>query len=203
MSALDKADGPPPTGLRLSCADGRTLKVAAAVVAVSVTVLQRGLISFSPPLPPPQVRAIGSIRVAPACKLILRFSAPPWGPAESAGARALTARPLHSVLCVGGPVPEVWFTPRRDARGRLSSWAASGFATGDYATSICARPRGAAVDAFVQQLATVLAAVLFEEAGETAPPTAAARSEMLARLRCSLLSSEVMDWSADPWAAGG
>ena len=136
VGLVESSDG---RGLRLSTPDGRALLVDAAVIAVPVLVLQRQQLRFDPPLPPPKRAAIGSIRMMGALKLVVQLARKPYG--EDGAGLLAEGRPLHSMLCAGCAVPELWIK-----RGRRGSWLVSGFATGSYASALAALPREAAVD---------------------------------------------------------
>ena len=89
--------------------------------------------------------------------------------------------PLHSVLCAGEPVPELWMR-----RGETGGWVVSGFATGDYAAALGDAGDAAAVDTFVAQLSRVLPG---------APPPPA--------LRDMVVHSVVCDWRGVGGVGGG
>ena len=131
----------------------------AIIVAVPVTVLQRRHLRFDPPLPPSQLAAIDSIAVQPACKVCLTFDRPPWPPSGPMAAE-FAKHPVHSVLCEGMAIPELWFRDMRTTynpvgegsrgdlarraecarcAGQANAWSACGFATGDYAAALMAR----------------------------------------------------------------
>ena len=170
----------------ITSVNGIVVEADVVIVAVPVAVLQKRVIEFHPPLPPGKWSAIDSIRVEAACKVLLTFDSPPWA------AAALAKRPLHSIICAECEVPELWFKQKR-----TGEWIVSGFATGELAASLCARPTDKAVEALLQQLAEVLPHVFAAEGSNTAQP------ELLARLRASLIDAHVVDWAAEPWALGG
>ena len=81
--------------LLVSSHDGRSVKASAAIVAVPVTVLQRRHNGEQPPLPLDQQRSIDSIRVAPACKVLLSFASPPWPTAARPATPSTSSSPLY------------------------------------------------------------------------------------------------------------
>ena len=190
---------------------GARLHVDSVIVAVPVRVLQQRKLTFSPPLPLHQQRAIDSIRVDGACKVVLHFSRVPW-PEHGAIAAALSAHPLHSIISARGPVPELWFRQRPNS----GEWTASGFATGDFAAALGAMSHAAAAQAMLGQLAGVLSKVLATAVrahdtdrsdGHFSDAEANARlcdaDELLSRLRARLVGAHVVDWAAEPWIGGG
>ena len=96
---------------------GAVIRGRAAVVTASVAVLQRGLIRFEPPLPPPKLAALRSMVMEPAVKLTLKFSSAVW--------QQDPGMPLcHGVICSGGVgregggmFPEIWFGNSRGGVG--------------------------------------------------------------------------------------
>jgi hypothetical protein len=197
-----RPDGPPP--LVVTSDDGRTLEAAAVVVAVPVTILQRGLLQFSPPLPTRKREAIGSIRVAPACKVILTFSSPPWS-SSSAATRSFAAHPVHSILSTGTLLPEVWFTT-----GPSGTWIASGFATGDFATEVAKQAEeGQTAEGMLCQLSAMLSSIVSERRDRLSSESDEGHARlcssgpMLSALRSRLRDSRVVNWEANPWILGG
>ena len=164
--------------VRVTCADGRVHHAAASIVAAPVTVLQRGSIRFVPALPADKLRALRSIRMGNACKIMLLFRKPPWAAAPSANPR------VHSIISAGLPgrvVPEVWFKNIPDG-----SWFVSGFATGTYADALGALGEAAASDLLLLQLARSFPAAMSLES-----------------LRALLVASRLVDWSKEPYVGGG
>lgn len=171
------------TSVRATCADGRHMCGTAAIIAVPVTILQRGAIRFDPPLPAEKLGAIGAIRMMNAVKVLLLFREAPVA-VSGAPPEALVRGPLlHSLISAGPPgriVPEIWF--KRYADGR---WLASGFATGAYADALAALGEDGASEIMLQQLARSL-------------PEAS-----LDALASQLVSRRLMDWSAEEYVGGG
>jgi monoamine oxidase len=132
---------------RVTCTavDGLRILARAACIAVPVTVLQRDSIRFSPPLSAEKRAALASIRMAGACKLIVRLSGSIWAHANSAAPK------VHSLLCANALVPELWL--RELANGH---WLVSGFSTGDSAEALAALPLADALDGFLVQIAARL-----------------------------------------------
>ena len=161
---------------------GEQLRASRVIVAVPLPLLQRAELGFSPPLPADKTRALRSIRMLAACKILLHFAPstaePPWGPTRAAG------QPLHSIICSSHAVPELWF---RTTRG--GGWLVSGFATGDFAVRLAALGESEAVELLLRQLEDVLPGV---------QPGACAAS-----LRSRLRWSALHDWAADRWVGGG
>ena len=184
---------------------GARLHVDSVIVAVPVRVLQQRKLTFSPPLPLHQQRAIDSIRVDGACKVVLHFSRVPW-PEHGAIAAALSAHPLHSIISARGPVPELWFRS-----GNSGEWTASGFATGDFAAALGAMSQAAAAQAMLGQLAGVLSKVLAiavrahdtDRSDGHFSGAECDADELLSRLRARLVGAHVVDWAAEPWIGGG
>lgn len=164
--------------VRVTCADGRVHHAAASIVAAPVTVLQRGSIRFVPALPADKLRALRSIRMGNACKIMLLFWKPPWAAAPSANPR------VHSIISAGLPgrvVPEVWFKNIPDG-----SWFVSGFATGTYADALGALGEAAASDLLLLQLARSFPAAMSFES-----------------FRAFLVASRLVDWSKEPYVGCG
>ena len=157
--------------------DGGRVMVDAVVVAVPLPLLVRApCVGFSPPLPAAKMAAMRSIAIGGAVKICLVFAGPgrPW--CEAPGA------PLHSLMCAGWPVPEIWMRPRH--RG-LEGAVVHGFATGSFADALAVLKHAEVVDGFLGQLAAVL-------------PTSS-----LAALRGALCHSSVTDWAKEPYIQGG
>ena len=155
---------------------GRVI-VDAAVVAVPLPLLVRApCIGFSPALPAAKMAAMRSIAMRGAVKICLVFAGPgrPWREAPGA--------PLHSLICAGWPVPEVWM--RRRHRGRGGA-VVHGFATGSFADALGVPTHAEVLDGFLGQLAAVLP------------------GSSLAALRGALRHSSVTDWGKEPYIRGG
>jgi len=88
------------------------------VVSASIPCLQRKTISFSPQFSPAVQRAIDSIQMESACKVILKFSRRSW------------PEKLHGMVCSDCFVPEIWFEEKD------GFYYAIGFATADAARKI-------------------------------------------------------------------
>ena len=161
------------SGGRVTVRSDRHEELHGAAAVVAVPVARVGDLTFSPPLRAAKLEALRSIRMDPALKVIvhLRGNDPPW----------THDPPLHSVLCAGEPVPELWMR-----RGETGGWVVSGFATGDYAAALGDAGDAAAVDTFVAQLSRVLPG---------APPPAA--------LREMVVHSVVCDWRGVGGVGGG
>eukprot|EP00958_Prasinococcus_capsulatus_P014932 scaffold1578_cov340-Prasinococcus_capsulatus_cf.AAC.4 len=84
-------------------ADGRVVRAEYVVVAVPLTTLQRGFLSFSPPLSGAKRAALRRVRVGNALKLIVSFTARFWAPS------------FFDAVCVGTLFPELWVTERAAA----------------------------------------------------------------------------------------
>lgn len=132
--------------------DGRQrLSVDGVVVAVPLPLLvptaagEAAAVRFSPPLAAAKQAAMRSIATLGAVKVCAVFSSRTWREAEGA--------PLHSVLCAGCAVPEVWMRPRH---GGLPGVVVHGFATGSYADALGAMSPPQLLDAFLAQLSRVL-----------------------------------------------
>jgi monoamine oxidase len=65
-------------GVLLTARDGRRMRCRAVVITVPLPILQEGVITFSPPLPPAKQAAISRIRMGNVIKVILGFKAPFW-----------------------------------------------------------------------------------------------------------------------------
>ena len=66
--------------ISLECKDGSEYKADYVIVTVSIAILQKNLLRFSPELPPQKVEAINSIGIEPAGKLFLKFKQPIFHP---------------------------------------------------------------------------------------------------------------------------
>ena len=91
-------------GVRVTCAGGATMRADAAIVTVSLGVLQaRHVQLFSPPLPPAKVAALGRLRIGIVDKLMLDF-APAGTSCDAAGGTAAPhADPVAFALLWGEP----------------------------------------------------------------------------------------------------
>ena len=172
-----------------TCVDGRRFHGVAAIVATPLPVLQRGILRFSPPLPPDKVSAIGSIAMREGVKLLLVFERPPW----TLGRLQREEPPpeVHSVITAGQPghvVPEIWF--RHTSAGE---WVASGFATGEYASALAAMGEAEAVKLMLCQLSRVL---------PTAGAGSGERPSNADALHRQLRASRLIDWTAESYIMG-
>lgn len=84
--------------------DGRVVQAKYVVVAVPLTVLQRGSLSFQPPLGPEKAEALRLVHVGNAMKLVISFTRKFWHPK------------FFDAVCVDTLFPEIWVTKREPTR---------------------------------------------------------------------------------------
>jgi monoamine oxidase len=103
------------SGVALQCADGSIVRANRVVVTVPLAILKRGVMTFSPALPPEKTAAIAALDMGSACKMILQFRAPFW----DAGAAFFTLpdpAPVWWTIDPARPILVGLFTgPRADA----------------------------------------------------------------------------------------
>jgi monoamine oxidase len=112
-----------------------TFRARHAVVTLPLAVLQSGVVEFDPPLPQAKQRAIETLVMAPAAKLLLRFEEPFWD-------REMT------FLTGRDPVP-VWWTVQRDTP------LLTGFITGQRAAKLVAHGHEEALEQGLAALAAI------------------------------------------------
>lgn len=118
--------------------DGRSFAASKAVViAVPLAALQRGDITFSPPLPDSKRAAIEAFAIHPATKLFVAFDAPQWEPSATFLAHTGT-------LCR-------WFFPPSSSEA-----VAEAYITADRAEAVDAMDGAALTSLALAELATLL-----------------------------------------------
>ena len=114
-------------GLRVVSSDGREVRCERVVCTAPTTVMQRGAIAFSPPLPQQKVDAWAKVGMDRAIKLLLLFRRPVAPPS------------CHGVICADCDIPEFWFrdlaAQEQDGDG---AFLAVAFATGAFAERLAA-----------------------------------------------------------------
>ena len=148
-----------PENVTVECQNGSVFHARRVVVTIPLALLQRGLLSFVPDLSAAKHAAIHALEMNSACKVLMRFRQPFWGPQTT-------------FITLNDPAP-VWWTidPERPLL--------VGFFTGPRADALRANP---APEAYCRAaLRAVFGAVVDE----------------------TLVSWELVDWSADPWTMGG
>ena len=193
------------------------------VVAVPVSVLSAGDITFSPPLPLLKVSAAAAIRLSPGCKVVLKFRRRFW-PAD-----------CHGIICADSFMPEMWMDTVRgigkdvhaaadgaadgaadDAqggRGGGNAGAKGGakggatgtegegeechyvttFAMGAYATRVCSMPLEVAVDTILRQLGDMFCSKWWN--GKRSGGDANTPRE-------AYLGGFLVDWAKEPFTRG-
>jgi monoamine oxidase len=155
-------------------ADGEELRADRVVVAVPLAVLQAGVISFTPALPPRLTAAMGAIGVGTAIKLVLVVSAPCW------------PDKLRICFCTNATAPQVWVSPPSLVPSESGTVATvTAFITGKAADALADLTPAEIVDRFLDQ-----ADAMFASADESQP------------VRDRLLGLTLHDWTADPAARG-
>lgn len=167
---------------------GRRKSCRQVLVTASLAVLQRGDITFEPPLPEAKQQALSRLKMTNAIKVILMFSQAFW-PAD-----------LFDVVCTDSFIPEFWITsyPVPQAKRRTDSavhgtaqaskgklHAVVGFITGRRAVSASSMAESAVVQQFLQQLDRIFGSVPANQ-----PATDA------------LVKSHIADWSKEPYVGG-
>jgi monoamine oxidase len=157
--------------------DGGAVRARAAVVALPVSVLQRGGVDFEPRLPPPKQRAIDAFAVHAATKVFVAFSAPCWD-------ASLTYMAHEGRLCR-------WWVPHRapGAPSPSDAHAAQVSVLCAYVTGARAEEVDALDDAALDALALRELATLLGESEAT--------------LRSLRLWTRRVSWARDPFALGG
>jgi monoamine oxidase len=124
-----------------------TLQARHAVVTLPLALLKAGAVRFDPPLPERKQRAIETLAMAPAIKLLFRFAEPFWDD-------------QMTFLTADDPVP-VWWTVRRGAP------LLTGFVTGPRAARLAAHGQAGIVERGLNALTAIFgpaARRLFERA---------------------------------------
>jgi monoamine oxidase len=163
----------PAGGALLTGPYGQQLRCAKLIVTVSLAVLQRGLINFTPALPAPKLRAIQRIKMGNTVKVLCAFDRKFW------------PEDMYDVVCPDCPVPEMWMTCYTRTHPHVATHNITGFICGDKADAISSQPEAAAVATFLRQLDDMF--------GSETDPTPASSS---------LVKAHVVDWSKEAYVLG-
>ena len=106
-----------PGSVTLTSTTGEVLVASKVVITASLSVLQRGIIEFKPPIPPERQRILNSIRMEPCVKLALRFN------------HRFVPNDFRGMICQGCIIPEFWSMSPTNAE----EFVLMGFATSRYA----------------------------------------------------------------------
>jgi monoamine oxidase len=128
--------------IRVYTAAGEVFEADHVVIAVPLSLLQRGCVRFDPPLPADKQAAIDTLRVGPAIKMFYRFDTPILPP----GIMALYSP--HN--------PPMWWTPSGGREGTDGQQVMTGFASGDWARGLLALGEAGALEQGLRTLETEL-----------------------------------------------
>jgi len=151
---------------------GEQFRADHVVVAVPLAVLKANVISFEPPLPAQLTRAICTVGVGSAIKIVVVLSSPCWPP------------DLRICFCTNATAPQVWLTPPSLFPG--GSFASiTGFITGRAAEALAGLDEADRLDRFLTQ-----ADAMFATDDDRQP------------VRARYLGHAMHDWTADPHIRG-
>lgn len=162
---------------------GDVFRARKVIVAVPITILQDSDIEFSPPLPAEKLEAAKNIVMAPALKMVLRFSRRFW------------PREMQGIICSDGLVPEFWANQRDpQPSSHLDSsplsqqpvYMLTAFSTASFASNLSNMTFMDRQEKVLQQLDQMFAT-------EVDPHPASS----------SFMTMIVQDWTREPFIRGG
>lgn len=133
-------------GVKLHSSDGLIVTADYAILAVPVTILQHGVITFNPPLPKAKLDAIQSIGMNNCVKVLMAFSDRFW------------PEDMFDVVCTNCFLPEIWITQypstsnHTDGRAPLGKFIVVGFMAGEVAAAASRLPEAEVIRRSLSQL---------------------------------------------------
>jgi hypothetical protein len=160
-------------GVALAGPAGR-VRARRAILTVPLALLQRGDITFDPPLPPPKAGALARLRVGAATKVVVALRRAIWPPG------------FFDAVCPGAFVPEWWVKDGCVQGDRSGATAITGFLCGRFAAAAAALGRERTVASALAQLDA-----MFGSESDPRPATDA------------FVGAHVIEWDKERWAGGG
>ncbi|KAG2490106.1 hypothetical protein HYH03_011412 [Edaphochlamys debaryana] len=161
-------------GAVVKCRDGRSVRCGAVLVTVPISLLQRNVIAFSPPLPAAKQTAIQRIKMGNALKIIINFSRKFW------------PDNMYDVVCPGSFIPEFWMLTKTPTDPTAATpYTVVGFLAGDRTQAVASMGDTEAQRRFLEQLDAIF--------GKPEDPHPASSS---------VVKGVVHDWAKEPYALG-
>jgi hypothetical protein len=133
-------------GVKLRSSDGRIVTAEYLVLAIPVSILQHGVVTFSPSLPKPKLEAIQSIGMNNCVKVLLAFSDSFW------------PKDIFDVVCSNCFLPEFWVTQypssanHSDGESAVGGFVVVGFMAGEVAAAAAKLPEAEVIQRSLWQL---------------------------------------------------
>jgi len=133
-------------GVKLQSSDGRIVTADYVILAVPVSILQHGVLTFSPSLPKLKLEAIHSIGMNNCVKVLMAFSDSFW-PSD-----------MFDVVCTNCFLPEFWVTQYpstsnyTDGKTSLGKFVVVGFMAGESAAAAAKLPEAEVIRRSLLQL---------------------------------------------------